>query len=206
MFYRVIDLAYCPRARGIDDEPLQRLLHGHRVIDAHERFYVQDGLPHLLVTVRYELTPLPSVRAGARAANAPDDLRTPKEPSRGTNTERLNLDPADRPLFDALRAWRSARARAEHVPAYVVMTNRQLADVVRMRPRSAADLAQIDGFGESRVAKLATELLQVLWSGSLPADIGSGTTATRSPARGDANAPDENETPAPDAPWEGVES
>jgi hypothetical protein len=46
MLYRVIDLGYSKIKSGIDDEPLQRLLHGHEVVSRRERFYFHDGVPH----------------------------------------------------------------------------------------------------------------------------------------------------------------
>ncbi len=55
MLYRVFDLGYSKLKSGIDDEPLQRLLHGHEVVSRQERFYVHDGLPHLVVSVLYRL-------------------------------------------------------------------------------------------------------------------------------------------------------
>ena len=55
MLYRIFDLSYSKLKNGIDDEPLQRLLHGHEVVSRQERFYFHDGLPHLVVSVLYRL-------------------------------------------------------------------------------------------------------------------------------------------------------
>ena len=59
MLYRIFDLSYSKLKSGIDDEPLQRLLHGHEVVSRQERFYFHDGLPHLVVSVLYRLATLP---------------------------------------------------------------------------------------------------------------------------------------------------
>jgi len=45
MFYRGIDLTYSPKHGRIDDEPLQRLLHGHRVVAVKPHFYCHTGRP-----------------------------------------------------------------------------------------------------------------------------------------------------------------
>ena len=66
MLYRVFDLGYSKLKSGIDDEPLQRLLHGHEVVSRQERFYVHDGLPHLVVSVLYRLATLPGSQAPGR--------------------------------------------------------------------------------------------------------------------------------------------
>ena len=59
MLYRVLDLGYSKLKGSIDDEPLQRLLHGHEVVSRRERLYFHDGLPHLVVSVLYRLAALP---------------------------------------------------------------------------------------------------------------------------------------------------
>ncbi len=58
MPYRILDLQYSPRLRGIDDAPLQQILHGHDLLDRKEFFYERDGIPHLLVAVNYRLARL----------------------------------------------------------------------------------------------------------------------------------------------------
>ena len=66
VLYRIFDLSYSKLKSGIDDEPLQRLLHGHEVVSRQERFYFHDGLPHLLVSVLYRLATLPGSQAPGR--------------------------------------------------------------------------------------------------------------------------------------------
>ena len=74
MLYRVIDLKYSKIQGGIDDEPLQRLLHGHEVLSRGERLYFHDGVAHLLVSVLYRLASLPGSPRGSKSAN---DYPTP---------------------------------------------------------------------------------------------------------------------------------
>ena len=40
VLYRIFDLSYSKLKTGIDDERLQRLLHGHEVVSRQERFYL----------------------------------------------------------------------------------------------------------------------------------------------------------------------
>ena len=51
------------------------------------------------------------------------------------------------PAVLALKEWRLARARAEEVPAYVVFNDRTLAELIRMAPRTIAELAEVPGIG-----------------------------------------------------------
>ena len=62
-------------------------------------------------------------------------------------------------LFNLLRDWRSQRCKKDGVPPYVVFTNRELAEVVKRRPQSIAELTQIDGVGKAKAQKYAEDIL-----------------------------------------------
>jgi len=72
------------------------------------------------------------------------------------------LDDDARAVFEALRAWRLARARTEAVPPYVVASDRTLRDVARQRPRDRADLERCHGIGPAKAERYGAELLAVL--------------------------------------------
>jgi hypothetical protein len=77
MLYRVLDLPFSKARGGLDDDPLQRLLHGHEVVRVRERLYFLDGLPHLIVTVAYRLATLAGPRSGPDASCAQARRRSP---------------------------------------------------------------------------------------------------------------------------------
>lgn len=64
--------------------------------------------------------------------------------------------PSD-PGFEALRAWRSHKAKEEGVPPYVIATNAELKAILEEQPRTLEQLAQIKGFGKSKAAKYGRE-------------------------------------------------
>ncbi len=68
--------------------------------------------------------------------------------------------PADAAEYDALKAWRSARADGK--PAYTVATNAVLEEILRRRPASAAELLAIKGIGPSFIDKHGDSLLAEL--------------------------------------------
>ncbi len=68
----------------------------------------------------------------------------------------------DDPLFMALRAWRSERARAEGVPAYALFSDRTLRELVAQHPTSLGALLRVWGLGESRVTRFGREILDVI--------------------------------------------
>jgi DNA helicase-2/ATP-dependent DNA helicase PcrA len=66
------------------------------------------------------------------------------------------------PAVLALKEWRLARARAEEVPAYVVFNDRTLAELIRLAPRSIAELAEVPGIGPAKLERFGSELLAAL--------------------------------------------
>ncbi len=64
----------------------------------------------------------------------------------------------------ALRDWRTMRAKADDVPAYVVLNDRHLRGIAVAKPRSAAELAACDGIGPTKLERYGDEILDVLSS------------------------------------------
>jgi ATP-dependent DNA helicase RecQ len=68
----------------------------------------------------------------------------------------------DKDLFRALRVRRSAIAKAEAVPAYVVLPDRSLIDMVHRRPATLAEMAEVHGIGEAKLARYGADFLEVV--------------------------------------------
>jgi DNA helicase II / ATP-dependent DNA helicase PcrA len=66
------------------------------------------------------------------------------------------------PAVLALKEWRLARARAEEVPAYVVFNDRTLSELIRIAPRTIAELAEVPGIGPAKLERYGSELLAAL--------------------------------------------
>lgn len=98
---------------------------------------------------------LPAPRSMRRASG-----RT-RPPTRSTEFEQP-LDELGERLFEALRAWRQATARAEGVPAYVVAHDRTLREVAVARPRSQDELALVWGLGPAKREKFGDGMLAVV--------------------------------------------
>ena len=74
--------------------------------------------------------------------------------------------PEDRQLWEALRARRRELAATQGVPPYVVFHDATLAEMVRRRPGTAAELATISGVGERRLAAYGDAFLELLRASS----------------------------------------
>ncbi|PVZ08492.1 ATP-dependent helicase [Actinomycetospora cinnamomea] len=68
----------------------------------------------------------------------------------------------DEELLEALKAWRSAEAKARSVPAYVVFTDATLMALAEQRPHDPSGLVAIPGIGSSKLERYGTEVLTLL--------------------------------------------
>src|SRR5204863_10166903 len=64
--------------------------------------------------------------------------------------------------FEALKAWRLARARADEIPAYVVFHNSTLEEIATRRPSSLAELATVPGVGPAKLERYGEDVLAAL--------------------------------------------
>ena len=74
---------------------------------------------------------------------------------------RPSIDAGD-PVAAALKAWRSERAAADQVPAYVVMWDQHLAGIAARRPTTKRELAGCPGIGPARLETYGDAILDVI--------------------------------------------
>jgi len=70
--------------------------------------------------------------------------------------------PGDDPLFDALRAWRAAEAKAQGVPPYVIFHDATLREIAALRPQDLGMLGLVRGVGASKLARYGEAVLSAL--------------------------------------------
>lgn len=85
----------------------------------------------------------------------------PKAAKQSKKAPAAELDESD-PVVAALRSWRTERAKADDVPAYVVLSNRHLAGIAAAKPTDEDSLLACDGIGPSRYERYGEEILEVL--------------------------------------------
>ncbi len=97
---------------------------------------------------------VPRVVAGARPVD---------ETSRSNGARAPKVDPADRsPLSNALRAWRTARARADSVAPFIVFHDTTIEAIAAQRPRSIAELRRVPGVGPTKLDRYGEEIIGVV--------------------------------------------
>ncbi len=101
--------------------------------------------------VELGLVRAPSARERSRAS------RTRTDPTEG-------MSPADAQLFEDLRRWRSVAA--DDQPAYVVFSNRTLAEIATRRPASSDELLSCSGVGQEKLARYGADVLATVRAAS----------------------------------------
>src|SRR5262249_10086889 len=70
--------------------------------------------------------------------------------------------PEEQSLFEALRAWRAAEAKAQRIPPYVIFHDTVLREIAAVRPVSVEELGEIKGVGTSKMQRYGTAVLSVI--------------------------------------------
>jgi ATP-dependent DNA helicase RecQ len=92
--------------------------------------------------------------------------REPERPARAAKTRRApvsaDLPEEAMPVFERLRAWRAATAKEQGVPAYVIFHDATLREIATGSPSSLAELGEVSGVGENKLAKYGQQILDTL--------------------------------------------
>ena len=91
-------------------------------------------------------------KVAVRQAPEPLDSATRSgRPRRKSRDAAPAVPPHDQPLFEALRAWRAAEAKRQHVPPYVIFHDRTLAEIAVRKPARLEALAAVSGVGQAKI-------------------------------------------------------
>jgi ATP-dependent DNA helicase RecQ len=85
--------------------------------------------------------------------------RTARDAAGAALADAAEADPA---LFEALKRRRLELARDRGVPAYLVFADKSLIDMARRKPKTPADMGQVHGMGEVKLAQYGHIFLEVI--------------------------------------------
>ena len=149
MLIKVVSLLFDSAFGGFKDDELRDFLKDKELVSSKEYFFVRNDLPYLIFVLKY----FPH--------RAETDAKSTGTREKSSEAWRENLGEHDMGIFNLLRDWRSQRCKKDGVPPYVVFTNQQLADIVKKRPQSISELAQIEGVGKAKTQKYGEEVLAI---------------------------------------------
>lgn len=67
-------------------------------------------------------------------------------------------------ILDALKIWRSEKAKEQNLPSYFIATNKELVSVAKYKPAKKEELLDIKGFGKHKIENYGEEILEILES------------------------------------------
>jgi len=110
-----------------------------------------------------------SGRGGAGAAGALGVAGAPGTGGTGGKSRRgagraapAELPAEAEPVFERLRAWRTAVAKEQGMPPYVIFHDATLRLIAASPPSTLAGLALVNGVGETKLARYGQQILDVL--------------------------------------------
>ncbi|WP_234047779.1 HRDC domain-containing protein [Chryseobacterium paridis] len=132
-----------------DQQALDDFLESHEIIKS-ETAFVHDELYWSVVLYFEELKAVVSSVKEAKSVkySAEDDV--------------LNTD--EEKILDALKLWRSEKAREQNLPIYFIASNKELVSVAKYKPAKKAELLDIKGFGKHKIENYGEEILEILES------------------------------------------
>ncbi len=100
--------------------------------------------------------------AASVTQRAADPRRRKKKATAKKKAIAVEQSAADSKAEALLRAWRSALAKKQGVPAFRIMTDRVLLAIAESRPASAAELLAIPGIGIKAVEKFGAQIYRII--------------------------------------------
>lgn len=127
----------------------------------HHGYLYQDIAEYSVLKLRPSATRLLRGEVGLRLARPRVRVRADKAKKAKRSVALLGSD-ADEGLFEKLRELRRELAAEQNVPAYVVFTDRALADMAARKPRTEAEFLEVHGVGEAKLARYGETFLAAI--------------------------------------------
>ncbi len=73
-----------------------------------------------------------------------------------------DLTKPEKAFFEKLREWRKQKAEEGGVPVYIIATNSELTQIVKVKPKNMEVLHTIKGFGKKKIEKFGQEVVKLV--------------------------------------------
>lgn len=81
----------------------------------------------------------------------------------GNKYKPKNLDTGNNSvLTNMLKDWRAQKAQEYGLPAYMILSNKAIEDLANIKPQSKAEMYNVSGMGDLKIAKYGDEILRVI--------------------------------------------
>ena len=148
MLSKILSMTFDSARGGFNDDELREFIKDKEVVSIRDHLFIRNEVPYITLIIKY-----------FPFRQEIDSKMEPK--GRRDEPWREMLSEADMGLFNLLREWRSKRCKHEGVPPYVLVTNIQLAHIVKSRPQSLTELMTIEGIGKAKANKYGEDILKI---------------------------------------------
>jgi ATP-dependent DNA helicase RecQ len=148
MLAKIFTLRFNELTDSFDDTPLQEFIKNKEILSMRDHFFLRHEVPYLAVIVSYNLQTV-------------EQPKTDGKKERDESWREL-LTPEDMPIFNAMRDWRNETSRRQGIAAYIICTNRQLAEIVHKRVSNKNQLSQIEGIGKAKISNYGDDIIAVM--------------------------------------------
>ena len=152
MQVKVFTMPFNSQLGVFDDESFNDFTKDKELVSVNDYLFQRDEIPYLTLVVKYK-------QLSSATTIAFNEKRVEK--NKDNEEWRKLLDDDSMPLFNTLRQWRGEKSRKDGVPPYVILNNKQLAELCQKRPRSKYDLMKVEGIGKAKVEKYGDDILKI---------------------------------------------
>lgn len=96
----------------------------------------------------------------AKSIQNKNSVKDSKPVKYSAEDEILNSDEIK--ILDALKLWRSEKAKEQNLPTYFIATNKELLSVAKFKPAKKEELLEIKGFGKHKIENYGEEILEII--------------------------------------------
>ncbi|WP_241775045.1 HRDC domain-containing protein [Chryseobacterium sp. ERMR1:04] len=132
-----------------DQKALDSFLESHEIVKV-ETAFVNDENYWSVVLYFEEL----------RLKQTSNSVKETKTTKYSLEDDTLNFD--EEKILDALKLWRSEKAKEQNLPTYFIATNKELMSVAKYKPMKKEELLDIKGFGKHKIENYGEEILEIL--------------------------------------------
>ncbi|MFZ4928833.1 HRDC domain-containing protein [Chryseobacterium sp. Mn2064] len=87
-------------------------------------------------------------------------VKEPKAVKYSAENDSLSYD--EEQILNALKLWRSEKAKEQNLPTYFIASNKELMSVAKYKPAKKEELLEIKGFGKHKIENYGEEILEIL--------------------------------------------
>lgn len=132
-----------------DQNTIDEFLGNHEIVKVETAFVQEDCFWSVILYFNE-----------AKTIASKSTIKDPKAVKYSAEDETLNNDEIK--ILDALKLWRSEKAKEQNLPSYFIATNKELVSVAKYKPAKKEELLDIKGFGKHKIENYGEEILEIL--------------------------------------------